>query len=152
MAIALVLHLLFAVIWVGGMFFAWICLRPATSTLDAPTRLKLWADALGKFFPWVLFAVIVMLFSGFYMIHALGGMRHVSPYVHMMLGLGIVMMLMFLHVFFAPFKKLKRGVAASDFELAAKSLNQIRLLVGINLLLGVIVLVAGAMSSLYPLA
>lgn len=152
MAIALVLHLLFAVIWVGGMFFAWMCLRPATSTLDAPTRLKLWADALGKFFPWVLFAVVVLLVSGFYMLHALGGMQHATPYVHVMLGLGVLMMLMFLHVFFAPFKRLKRGVAASDFEIAAKGLKQIRLLVGVNLLLGLIVLVAGAMSSLHPLA
>lgn len=152
MAIALVLHLLFAVIWVGGMFFAWLCLRPATAALDASTRLKLWVHALDCFLPWVLVAVVVILVSGFYMLHALGGMQHVTPYVHVMLGLGVLMMLMFLHVFFAPFKRLKRGVAAGDFEIAAKGLRQIRLLVGINLLLGLIVLVAGALSSLHPWA
>lgn len=144
MAIALVLHLLFAVIWVGGMFFAWVCLRPASAGFDAPTRLQLWAEALRRFFPWVLMAVIVMLVTGFYMISAMGGMKAATPYVHVMLGLGILMMLMFLHVYFAPFKRLKRSVAASDFETAAKALNQIRMLVGVNLLLGLIVLVAAA--------
>ena len=152
MAIALVLHLLFAVIWVGGMFFAWLCLRPAAASLDTPTRLALWAQTLGRFFPWVLVAVVVLLVSGFYMISVLGGMQHVTPYVHMMLGLGVLMMLLFLHVFFAPFRKLKRGVASGDFDAAGRALNQIRLLLGINLLLGLIVLVAGSLSSLHPFA
>lgn len=147
MALALLLHLLFAVIWVGGMFFAWLCLRPAAAALDAATRQRLWAETLARFFPWVLVAVVVLLGSGLYMIGAMGGMAHVSPYVHAMLGLGVLMMLMFLHVFFAPFKKLKRAVAAADTAAGGRALNQIRVLVGINLLLGLLVLVAAAGSQ-----
>jgi len=147
MAVALLLHLLFAVIWVGGMFFAWLCLRPAAALLDAATRQRLWAGTLARFFPWVLAAVLVLLVSGLYMIGAMGGMAHASPYVHAMLGLGVLMMLMFLHVFFAPFKKLKRAVAAADTAAGGRALNQIRVLVGINLLLGLLVLVAAAGSQ-----
>src|SRR5437773_1376556 len=36
------LHLLFAAIWVGGMFFAVLALRPAAFALDPAVRLPLW--------------------------------------------------------------------------------------------------------------
>ena len=45
MAIAIALHLLAAVIWVGGMFFAYMALRPAAaSLLEPPLRLPLWSQ------------------------------------------------------------------------------------------------------------
>lgn len=148
MALALLLHLLFAVIWVGGMFFAWLCLRPAAAaTLEPAMRQKLWAETLGRFFPWVFAAVLVLLASGLWMVMKLGGMAAVTPYVHIMLSLGVLMMLLFLHVFFAPFRRLKRGVAAGDVPGAGRALNQIRVLVGVNLLLGLLVLVAAAGSQ-----
>jgi len=47
------LHVLASVIWVGGMFFAHQCLRPAAiATLDPPQRLALWRAVFGRFFPW----------------------------------------------------------------------------------------------------
>lgn len=152
MAIAIVLHALFAVIWVGGMFFAWVCLRPATGALEPSVRQQLWVAALGRYFPWIVAAVVVVLGTGFYMISVLGGMQLVSPWVHGMLGLGVVMTLLFLHVLFAPFKRLKRAVAVGDSALAGRKLGQIRLLVGLNLLLGLLAVVAGAMASLYPMS
>ena len=54
-----------------------------------------------------------------------------------MLGLGIVMMLIFMHVFFAPYGRLKKAVAAQDWPAGGKALGQIRMLVGINTLIGV---------------
>ena len=36
MAIAIPLHLLAAVIWVGGMFFAYMALRPVAASLLEP--------------------------------------------------------------------------------------------------------------------
>ena len=39
---ALTLHILGAVVWVGGMFAAYVCLRPAAGALEPPQRLKLW--------------------------------------------------------------------------------------------------------------
>ena len=62
MSLAITLHLLSAVIWVGGMFFAHQCLRPAAaSLLDPPARLKLWVGVFKTFFLWVWAAIALTL-------------------------------------------------------------------------------------------
>ena len=141
MGIALLLHALAAVVWVGGMFFAYVVLRPvAAGQLQPPQRLALWAGVFGKFFPWVFAAIVILLLTGFWMVFAFyGGFGAVGPYVHTMLWLGIVMMLIFMHVYFAPFKRLKLAVAAEDWTTGSAKLAQIRLLIAINLALGLCV-------------
>src|ERR1700719_253595 len=52
-AVALAMHIFGAVIWVGGMFSIYVCLRPALGTLDPPQRLRLMRDTFQKFFLWV---------------------------------------------------------------------------------------------------
>jgi len=153
MGIALLLHALAAVIWVGGMFFAYMALRPvAASQLEAPQRLALWAGVFGKFFPWVFAAIAVLLLTGFWMVLAYyGGLGAVGLYVHLMLWLGILMMLVFMHVFFAPFRRLKLAVAAQDWAAGADKLAQIRLLIAVNLSLGVcVVAIASGGRYLLP--
>ena len=39
-AIALAVHILGAVVWVGGMFAIYVCLRPALGTLCANVKLR----------------------------------------------------------------------------------------------------------------
>ena len=58
---ALILHILAAVVWVGGMFFAHQVLRPAAGALDPGPRLMLWERVLGRFFPWVIAAIVLLL-------------------------------------------------------------------------------------------
>lgn len=142
MPIAITLHILSAVIWVGGMFFAWMALRPvAASLLEPPLRLPLWAQTFARFFPWVWAAVLALPASGYWMIYAaFGGFGNVGLHVHLMHVLGIVMILIFLHVYFAPYRRLRRHVAAGDFPVAGRDLAQIRRLVGLNLILGLIVI------------
>jgi len=141
MGVALLLHLLSAVIWVGGMFFAWMVLRPvAASQLEPPVRLALWAGVFGRFFPWVFTAMAVLLVTGFWMVLVFyGGFDAVGLHVYAMLGGGVLMMLIFLHVFFAPYRRLRNSVAATDWPAGARALGQIRVLVGVNLLLGLLV-------------
>ena len=138
MAFAVLLHVVSVVIWVGGMFFAYLVLRPvAARQLEPPVRLTLWAGVFDRFFPWVWSAVIAILATGFWMIFAVfGGMGGVGPHVHAMLGLGIAMMLIFFHVFFAPYRRLKQAVGAQDWPAGGRQLAQIRRLVGINTVLG----------------
>ena len=150
-ALAFALHVLFAVIWVGGMFFAYLCLRPSVATMTPADRSALWGRVLGRFFGFVLVAVPVMLCSGLYMVHVQGGMAAADPHVHIMLALGILMMLLFMHVFFAPYKRLQRALAAGDSELAARQVGSIRKLVAINLALGLCV-VLDATAGKYLLA
>lgn len=147
MKFALALHVLFVVIWVGGMFFAYMALRPAAvAVLEPPLRLSLWKAVFGKFFPWVWLAVISILSSGYWMLLVpFGGFANAPIFVHIMHSLGIIMVLIYLHVFFAPYKRLRNAVDKQDWQTGGKALNQIRILVGINTLLGLTtVLVATA--------
>lgn len=143
MSLALSLHVLCAVIWVGGMFFAYMILRPvAAELLDQERRLQLWRRNFERFFPWVWGAVVILLATGYWIIFQFyGGMAHAGVHIHIMHGLGIVMMLIFLHIYFAPFNRLKNAVNIKDYENGARSLNQIRMFIGFNLLLGLIVIV-----------
>ncbi len=143
MYIAITLHLLAVVIWVGGMFFAYMALRPVAATLLEPSlRLPLWSQTFARFFPWVWTAVILLLVTGYWMIlNVFGGFASLALYIHIMQGGGILMMLIFLHVFFAPYRRLKQAVAAGDFATAGKHLAQIRKLIGLNLTLGIALIV-----------
>ncbi len=146
MIFAKFLHILGFTIWVGGMFFAYMALRPMAATrLEPPQRLSLWEGVFGKFFPWVWLCVATILASGLYMMAQLG---KPPMYVSAMFGLGIIMMLLFAHVFFAPFKRLKRAVAAQDWQAGGAALGQIRMLVGINLSLGLVTIVVGTLGAL----
>lgn len=153
MGIALLLHLLAAVVWVGGMFFAYVALRPvAAAQLEPPARLTLWAGVFKVFFPWVFAAIVTLLLTGYWMVLSFfGGFDEVGMHVHLMMWAGYVMILLFFHVFFAPFKRLKRAVAAADWPAGAKSLAQIRVLIGINLSIGLVV-VAIASGGRYLLS
>lgn len=137
-------HLLAAVIWVGGMFFAYTSLRPAAAKLlEVPQRMKLWRKCLFTFFFWVWGCVIVLPVTGYWIIFAhYGGMARVGLHVHVMQAIGIIMILIFLHVFFVPFRYLLRALKQENFPAAVDHLAQIRKFVGINLLLGIVVLVA----------
>ena len=148
--IGVAFHIVAAVIWVGGMFFALVVLRPSTGPLDPPTRLALWQRVFARFFPWVWGAVAVLLISGFAMvIWGFGGFTKIGTYVHVMMGLGIIMMLIYAHLYFAPWQRFRRAVAAGEWPVAAKNIDQIRQLVTINLVLGLITVVVGAAGRYY---
>ena len=137
------LHLLATVVWVGGMFFAYVALRPVAATLlDPPQRLPLWTHTFARFFPWVWIAVVLLPATGYAMVFGVfGGMGQVGLHVHLMQGLGWIMILMFMHVYFAPFPRMRRAVTIGDFPEAGSQLAQIRRIIGINLILGLIVVV-----------
>ena len=146
MLIALPLHILAAIIWVGGMFFAYMILRAvAASLLEPPARLALWSQVFKRFFPWVWAAIIVLLSSGLWMTFVeFGGMKNAGKHIHLMLTLGIIMMLLFLHLFFAYYRKLNTALAAKDIPAAEQQLNKIRRMVGVNLILGLVTAVVAS--------
>jgi uncharacterized membrane protein len=142
--VSLAIHLVAAVFWVGGMAFAYMILRPAAGPLDPPMRLPLWRRVFASFLPWVGVSILALLVTGFVMIFQMfGGMANLPLYVNLMMGIGIIMMLLYLHLFFAPWKRFRTAVDRGAFPDAAKSLNQIRMLVGVNLTLGVITVIIG---------
>lgn len=148
--IALLLHVLSVVIWVGGMFFAYMALRPAAVlTLEPPQRLALWNATFARFFPWVWFAVIALAGSGGYLIFLYGGFAAVAPYILLMLGLGSIMIAIFAHVYFAAYQRLRQAVAAQQWPSAGKALAQIRVLIGINLSLGILTIFVAIIGKVF---
>jgi uncharacterized membrane protein len=141
----LIVHVLASVVWVGGMFFAHQVLRPAAMPLEAVPRLELWSRVLGRFFVWVIAAIVLLLGSGLAMVFSIfGGFAHLAGYVQLMMGLGIVMMLLFLHLYFAPWRRFRAAVARRDWAEGGRQLGQIRMIVTINLVLGLITIAAAS--------
>lgn len=143
MSIALSLHVLFTVIWVGGMFFAYVALRPAAvNVLEPPVRLTLWQAVFSRFFPWVWIAIITILATGYWMLLVpFGGFANAPAFIHIMHTLGIIMVMLYLHVFFAPYKRLSQAVETENWPEGGKALGQMRLLIAINLTIGLITVV-----------
>ncbi|OGI52279.1 MAG: hypothetical protein A3B81_03995 [Candidatus Muproteobacteria bacterium RIFCSPHIGHO2_02_FULL_65_16] len=150
MPIAITLHVLAAVIWVGGMFFAYVALRPAAAAMfELPQRAPLWSRVLVRFFPWVWAAVIVLPATGYWMIlWVFEGFANVKLHVHIMQATGVAMILIFLYIYFLPYQRMQRALAADDFPAAGRELGRIRRLVGLNLVFGLIT-IADATGGAY---
>ena len=143
MSYSIALHLLAAVVWVGGMIFAHNSLRPAAAqVLEPPLRLELWVQVFRRFFVLVWISVAVVLASGYWMLfNYFGGFAGAGVHIHIMHGAGIVMVLIYMHVFFSPYRRLRQAVIVQDYPLAGAQLNQIRRMVGINIVIGLSVIV-----------
>ena len=145
MTLLVALHVLAAVVWVGGMFFAYMVLRLSAGPLEPPLRLALWRRVFGRFFPWVWASIAALLASGYAMLFVrFGGFAGAPLHINVMQATGILMMLLFLHLYFAPWRRFSRAVEAGAFPDAVAALNQIRRIVAINLVLGLITVTVGA--------
>lgn len=146
--ILLFLHLTSVAVWVGGMFFAWVCLRPVAAVqLQPPSRLSLWLAVFARFFPWVWGAVVTILATGFATLF-LVGMKHAPLHWHLMLLLGLIMCGIFVYVFLAPYQKLRAAVTAQDLSAGVAALGRIRQLIGANLILGLVTIAVSSIGRL----
>jgi uncharacterized membrane protein len=146
--LALAFHILGAVIWVGGMFAAYVCLRPAAGSLEASQRLQLWRNFFQKFFLWVWASVLLLLISGYWMlIMRFGGFGHAPLYVNLMQAIGWVMIALFVWLFHGPWLAFKRAADAQEWPAAAASLNRIRQIIMVNMPLGLIVVIIGGTGA-----
>ncbi|SDV02735.1 CopD family protein [Pseudomonas mucidolens] len=148
-SLAYTLHVMAALVWVGGMFFAWMILRPAAVTaLEGPARLRLWVNVFQRFFVWVWVAVLVLPISGVGLLHlGFSGFESAPRYVQVMMGLYVVMTALFIRIQALKLPELRTTVAAEDWTAGAAVLGQIRRLVGVNLVVGLAVV---ALASARP--
>jgi len=137
-------HTLAAVIWVGGMFFAHMALRPSLLLEEGPTRLRVWSHVFPIFFAWVWVSVIVLPATGYAMVfYDFGGFAAAGHHVTVMHATGWVMICLFIFLFVRPYAQFKTNVGSETWPEAAKNLAVIRRIVTTNLVLGMLVIVAG---------
>jgi uncharacterized membrane protein len=130
------LHLSAGIVWLGGMALVILALRPvALKSLAPPERLTLMSGVLSRFFSMVWLSIALILTSGFWML-SVTDMGLAPKGWHAMSGLGLLMCLIFAHIWFAPFRWLKAAVSAADWPAAGKALGKIHPLVLTNFALG----------------
>lgn len=138
-------HGMAAVAWVGGIFFAYMALRPAASkTLEPPLRLKLWQSAYSHFFPWVWVMIGLLLLTGYAdLFTRLGGFANTALYIQLMHGIGLLMTLFFAYLYFVLYRRFTHAVVAGDTPAAAAVMLRIRPVMLINLSLGMLITAIG---------
>ena len=144
-------HIIAVVVWIGGLFFATVVLAPVLQAeiAQASTRIPLLHAILRRFFLWVWISGAVLLGSGYTMVPLFyGGFAALSAPVSIMVVLGTVMVMLALHVYFAPLKRLRRAVRNQDWEAGAHALGQVRLVSSVNLLLSLVVILMGVWGVL----
>ena len=134
-----VLHVLGAVLWVGGMGFALLALRPALAPLEPPARLAVHEGALRRFFLIVWHAMPALLLTGWALLFFwYGGFRGAGWHIHLMHGTGLVMAVIFAALFFGPFRAFRAARATGDLPGAAAQAERVRRLVTFNFALGLL--------------
>jgi len=132
-----ILHLLGAILWVGGMAFAILVLRPSLAVLEPPARLALHAQVFRRFFLIVWHVMPIVLATGWALLFGwYGGFRDAGVHVHVMNLTGVIMAGVFLAIWFGPYAGFRAAMARGDGQAAAAAANRVRLLVTANLVLG----------------
>jgi uncharacterized membrane protein len=137
-------HVLCAVVWVGGMFFAYVVLRPSLSMLEPLQRIAVHTQVFRRFFLVVWHAMPLILISGFAVLFGFyGGPAYVGWNIHLMMLLGLIMSAVFLFIVFGPYARFRR---TTDRNRAAAALDTIRKLIAVNLVLGTITIIVAFLS------
>jgi uncharacterized membrane protein len=140
--IAKFFHLIGAIVWLGGMAFVIFAFRPAITTqLQAPLRLLLLSQTLTRFFMLVWLSIALLLVTGLAML-ANVGMKAAPLGWHLMFGIGLLMFLVFGHIYFGPFRRLKLATSASDWPQAGLQAGKVARLVWVNFVLGWVAIAA----------
>ena len=147
---AKLLHLIAGIVWMGGMTFMLFALRPAVIlTLEAQPRAMLMGAVWKRFYALVLVAIVALFATGTHLYTATfraarlaTGEGGVPLGWNIMLVLGITMILIFGHIYFAGFKKYKRAVSAAQWPLAAKAAGLMHTMTLVNFTLGWLAIIA----------
>ncbi|NPA32517.1 MAG: hypothetical protein GXO04_02695 [Aquificae bacterium] len=121
----LFLHLFFAIVWIGGMFFSLLALHPALRSADENCRKQVAQKALGRFFWAVWVSIVVLFITGMALWHKFRPDFSQNPLFHFKLLLFAIMVLNFLYIHAFLYRK--------------RLTDQIPLFIGINLVLGTLI-------------
>ncbi|MFN3976183.1 MAG: CopD family protein [Aquificaceae bacterium] len=123
----LFLHLFFAIVWIGGMVYSLLFLKPSLREIgQEEQRGKFLKQVFSKFFLAVWLSIFVLFLTGMGLWHGYRRDFTDNPLFHIKLFLFGLMVAVFAYIYFFLFKRNK--------------LSHISNLIGVNLLLGILVL------------
>lgn len=144
--VLVLLHLLAVIVWIGGMFFAHVCLRPvAAAQLQPPQRLPLLAAILGRFFVMVGWALVLLWGSGIVRFAQVGAAIPANWLA--MAGIAAAMTVILALIVFGYHRPMVAAVAANDWPRAGSAMNTIRVLVLTNLALGILTVAIAVLGA-----
>jgi uncharacterized membrane protein len=136
--LVLAVHIVCAVLWVGGMFFALAVMRPSLVVLEPPQRLALHREVFRRFFLVVWHAMPLILLSGYTLLFGeYGGFATAAWNIHLMHLLGLIMAAVFILIFFGPYARFRRGEGGA--------VERMRRLIVLNVALGLITIVVATL-------
>ncbi|MCS6957696.1 MAG: CopD family protein [Aquificaceae bacterium] len=120
-------HLLFAILWIGGMIYSLLFLKPAVKALpQEDQRSRVLKGVFSRFFPAVWLAILILFITGMGLWHGYRKDFSQNPLFHAKLFLFALMTIIFAYIYFFLYRRDK--------------LSQIPNLIAVNLLLGLLVL------------
>jgi uncharacterized membrane protein len=147
MTIVFPLHIVAAIVLVGGLFFASVVIRPIARDLDIETASALWQQMLSRFFVWGWISLLLILATGIGMVFLKFGGFSGVPMIHRgNMVVGIPAIVLFGYLFFGPWQRYRRTISRRDWNGAAKDIIRIRVVMGLILVLGLVASVVSAVG------
>ncbi len=143
--VILFLHVLGAIVWVGGMIAMRIAVHPALQHIeDAKVRLARTLEMVGNLFRLVLPFIVLLLLTGLIMGFAVGsGGTKSGMFVHMKEGIWLIMTLNYAMMVRLR-NRAERFFISGDLAGARKAMEPVaKIMLPLNILLGLIALAAG---------
>lgn len=137
------LHVVCAVIWVGGMIAIRFAVHPTLQTIADPIeRLTKTTQIVGRFFIMVIPAIFFLVVSALIMTQLYRG-TPLAPVVHMKEAIWTFMTLNFA-VMFIRVRKAKKALLANDPQTAATLMGFVsKYMIPVNIALGIVALTMG---------
>ncbi|SDG84140.1 CopD family protein [Roseospirillum parvum] len=147
-ATAISLHVLATLVWVGGMFFALIALKPGLAEISPDDRLFLWHGTLPRFFAWVWGAIAILWGTGWYIIEKLYGGLYAAPgHVHLMMTLAGLMTILFALIQAGPMRRFMKALENGQPAAATNEHQRMKTLITINFTLGIATTIIGTAGA-----
>jgi uncharacterized membrane protein len=136
-AALLSIHLIAATLWVGGLAFMLLVLRPALADLPGPVALGVMRQVLQRFLRLVWICVTALITTGYAGVFLMfDGFAAASLSIRIMHVSGMTMAVLFLLLWWGPWRRFLRHFDTGNFALAAEALRSIRRIAMVNLILG----------------
>jgi uncharacterized membrane protein len=136
------IHLLCVVLWVGGMAFLLLTLRPSVSVIDPTARLALQGAVFRRFFRSIWQVMPMAIVSGLLLL-ILSYSHHALPWPVMVMQTGgVLMAAIFIGMVLVPNKRFQAKLAAG--AATAEDIVPIRRLIWLSLGIGAVILVCVA--------